>query len=58
MHDPLDLISQRLEGVAHLLDVLVPVINAALATDGVTETALGDVGIDACTREQRASSAA
>jgi hypothetical protein len=47
MHDPLDLICQHLECVAHLLDVGVPVIDAALATDDVTEAALGDVGIDA-----------
>src|SRR5262249_12908404 len=54
MHDPLDLVCQRLKGVAHLLDVWVPVIDAALATDDVTETAFGDVRIDACTRHQRA----
>jgi len=58
MHDPLDLVCQRLEGVAHLLNVWVPVIDAALAPDDVTETALGEVGIDACTRHQGADSAA
>ena len=50
MHDPLDLVCQRLKGVAHLLDVLVFVIDAAHATDDVTETTLSEVGIDIAQR--------
>jgi hypothetical protein len=35
MHDPFDLGCQRLEGVAHLLDVLVAIVDAADAADGM-----------------------
>ena len=43
---------QRLEGMAHLFDLWLPVIDAAHATYDMTETALGDVGIDAGPRHQ------
>src|ERR1700730_17746425 len=54
MHDPFDLVCQLLEGVAHLLKVLVAVVNAANAADGMTAAALGGVGVDARARHQRA----
>src|ERR1700730_6931788 len=54
MPDTFYLVCQRLEGVAHLLKVLVAVVNAANAADGMTEAALGGVGVDARARHQRA----
>jgi hypothetical protein len=57
MDNALDLRGQRLKGVTHFLDVLVSVIDAAHAADGVAETALGDVGVDPGARQQRSGRA-
>ena len=50
MYDLVNLFCQCLERLPHLIDVWVPVINTARAADLVTETAIGNVGVDTSAR--------
>ena len=52
MYDTLDLRRQRLEGVSHLVDIAMSVIDSANPGDRMPEATLGDVGVDAGAAEQ------